>query len=310
MRFLITGASGFIGRHLALRLMQREDAVVVIPRHVDLRHTDETLRAFDAAPVDYILHLADKDGDAHWSGANAFDQFHDNMCIHTNVLSAWRLKQPSARFVGFGSAWAYPCDDLRLFSWDEADYWEGAMHPTVAHYGLTKKMLGMGIQAAWNQFGMYGTMLVLGNVYGPGDASSHVIPSLLRKMYEGGKRLEIHSSGEETRQFIYVDDQIESILTHMHVSEPLLNISSGIEVSLKEVIDLLVQITGYKGEVIYQGDSDGPMLRRDLSIDRATKISGWPKGHTFVSLEEGLRRTAIAYHSEWIKGLTKSKEAY
>jgi len=208
------------------------------------------------------------------------------MAIH--LLEAWRDLQPGARLIGFSSLWAYP---EKVVDAVEEAYWDGRMHPPTEHYGLGKKVLGVGIQAMRREHGLSGTMLALGNVYGPGDASTRVIPSLIRRMRAAPQRLEVWGDGTETRDFVYVDDQIEGILRHIDFDGDLLNVTTGVYVPIRDVVSTLSRVMGYRGEVVYRSDKGLGVARRRVSVSKAGSITGWPANYRLNTLEEGLRKT-------------------
>jgi GDP-L-fucose synthase len=289
-RFLVTGASGFLGRHLVrvLRGAGRGE-VVAPPRGVDLLDRDATRQAFSGTgKVDYVLHAADVGGDARWAADHAGTQMLSNSRMALNLLEAWRDLQPQARLVGFSSLWAYP---ERVVEAHEEAYWDGRMHVPTEHYGLGKKLLGVGIQAMRREHGLSGTMLVLGNVYGPGDTSTRVIPSLIRRMRSSPARLEVWGDGTETRDFVYVDDQVEGVLQHLDSDAELLNVTTGVYFAIRDVVSTLSRLMDYGGEVVYQAGKGAGVARRRVDVSKAGKLTGWPGNHQLHTLEEGLRKT-------------------
>ena len=291
-RFLITGGTGFIGAALARRLTSVHGApqVVAVGREFDLEQPAQAGRLFNGhGRFDYVVHLADVQGTAAWSAEHAAAQFMRNTAISWNVLRCWREFQPQARMVTTSSLWAYP-EAATVAS--EEHYWAGRMHRPTEHYGLGKKVMSTGIEAHKRQYGMKGTTLVLGSVYGPGDLSTHVIPSLIRRMRESPERLEIWSDGTERRQFIYIDDQIEGIVRHLDYDGELLNVVTDTEHSVADVVRLLADILEYKGSIVF-GTASGAGFRR-LDSRLARQVSGWPDNMSFVPLARGLQQTVAA----------------
>jgi nucleoside-diphosphate-sugar epimerase len=290
-RYLVTGAGGFIGRHLAAYLRANEPASEVIApgREHDLTDAAACGRLFaGAGAVDYVFHLADVSGNARWASENAATQFFANARMALNVLESVAAHQRGARLVGFSSLWAYPAS-IRLAR--ESDYWSGPLPEAIQHYGVGKKFLGSGLRACKQQLGLKGTMLVLGSVYGPGDRSDHVIPSLIQRMRANPARLEVWGSGAQMRDFIYVDDQVKAIHLHKDYDGDLLNISGGNPRSIREVVQTLVRLLPYTGEVVYRAADVAAEEDRRMDMGLAQKITGWPGNHRLRTLEEGLALT-------------------
>lgn len=284
---IVLGSGGFIGSALANSLRAMGWVLHCPGRDlVDLRNERDMWAALQVAPVDYIFHAADVGGDVAWSAANAGEQMLSNAQMAVNLLNGWKTLHSKARLVGFSSTWAYPNAFLTL---DEDEYWNGPMHPDVAHYGVVKKLLGQGIAALSRQYGMKGCMHVLGNVYGPGDKSTRIIPSLIRRIRSDPNELEIYGDGSETRTFIFIDDQIEGIIQHRD-HEGLINVAAGQPHSVRQAVEMLVELTGYKGRVVYNAEkARGSHLRR-LSTHKARSF-GWPRGFDLIPLREGLKLT-------------------
>jgi len=196
--------------------------------------------------------------------------------------------QPHARLVGFSSLWAYPAQVVLA---REQDYWNGPLHEQIQHYGLNKKFLGGGLQACKQQLRINGTMLVLGSVYGPGDHSDHVIPSLIQRMKDNPNALEVWGSGGQVRDFIYVEDQVNAIYLHRDFNGNLLNISGGLSYSIRDVVEALTKLLAYTGEITYISEEvTGEDVRR-MDMTLAEQETGWPDNYNLRSLEEGLLLT-------------------
>jgi GDP-L-fucose synthase len=182
----------------------------------------------------------------------------------------------------------------------EDDLWCGYPEETNAPYGLAKKMLL--VQAYRDQYGYNAIYLLPVNLYGPGDnfdpASSHVIPALIRKCVEaqetGAEEIVVWGDWEATRELLYVDDAAEGILLAAEKydePEPV-NIGAGFEISIRDLIQLIVRLTGYSGRVRFDATMPSGQPRRMLDTSRARERFGFVAG---TSLEQGLRKTIAFY---------------
>jgi GDP-L-fucose synthase len=297
-RFLITGGKGFVGQYLTKQLIRQYEAhnVVAVGREFDLVFQDQACALFSQfGSFDYIIHLADVQGDAAWSAQHAATQFMANTAIAWNILYAWHTFQPQAKLIGVSSLWAYPEASTIAI---ENEYWNGRMYPVTEHYGLGKKFLGVGIEAHKKQYGLKGTMLVLGSIYGPNDSSSHVIPSLIRRIIESPQVLEIWGDGTQTRDFIYIEDQVRGILQHLDFDGELLNIGSGTNTSLKQVVEILVEIMQYQGRIVFNYEKSLGVVSRSMDVSVARSMTGWPDNFRMYSLDEGLQKTVDSFLKE------------
>jgi GDP-L-fucose synthase len=285
-RVLITGGTGFLGRALAQRI---PEAVVVGRRAYDLTDWEDTRDLFCRLPLDYILHCADVHGNAQWSQQHQGEQYLQNTAITVNVLKAWHCCQPQARFVALGSAWAYPAVSHAV---REEEYWDGPLHPPVRAYGLGKRLQSLGLSTLKQQYGLKGTTLILGNVYGPGDRSARLIPSLIRQMQADVPEITLWSDGKERRPFIYVDDQITGILQHLDYDGEVLNVGPPTCPTVREVTECLARQLVYPYAHLSYGDQSAPGCVFDHT--RAQDATGWPDFHTFTTLAAGLRATVAA----------------
>jgi len=294
-RFLVTGGTGFIGKHLTRFLQQRfsESEVVSVGSKFDLTNPAQAKELFqNFGKFDYVIHLADVQGDAKWAAQNAATQFMANAKMSLNVLESRHLFQPQARLICLSSLWAYP---EKVIEAEEKDYWNGRMHQPTEHYGINKKILGVGMEAFKRQHRLRGTNLVLGSVYGPEDLTTHVIPSILKRMQENPNLLEIWGDGTQTRDFIYVDDQVQGIFQHLDYDGELLNISSGKTYSIREVVEILAKLMDYKGKIVFDASKGAGVVNRRINTNLARQTTGWPDNFKLHTLEEGLLKTVNAF---------------
>jgi GDP-L-fucose synthase len=217
---------------------------------------------------------------------------------------AW--KRGVEKFVAIGTICAYP--KFTPLPFREENLWDGYPEETNAPYGLAKKMLLVQAQAYREQYGFNAIYLLPVNLYGPGDnfnlETSHVIPALIRKCLEaqerGDQQVILWGDGTPTREFLYVEDATTGILLaaeRYDDSEPV-NLGSGMEISIRELAEIIARHTGFEGEFIWDTSKPNGQPRRALDVKRAEKLFGFRAQMTF---EEGLRRTIAWYRDNRLK---------
>jgi len=301
-KVIVTGGSGFLGSFVVEKLKQRNAADVFVPRssQYDLRQTDEITRMLQDFKADMIIHLAALAGGIGANSARPAEFFYNNLMMGVPLLhQAWQ--QNVEKFVAVGSICSYP--KFTPLPFKEENLWDGYPEETNAPYGLAKKMLLVQAQAYRQQYGYNTIYLMPVNLYGPRDnfnlETSHVIPALIRKAIEAGERgdkeLPVWGDGSPTREFLYVEDAADGIIAaaeNYNGSEPV-NIGSGQEISIKDLVEMVVRLTDFNGQLVWQTDKPNGQPRRGLDVSRAKEYFGWSAQ---VSFEEGMRRTI-----EWFK---------
>ena len=305
-RVIVTGGAGFLGRVVVRTLQARGAAEVFVPRKAeyDLREKEavlELLTDTQAAgkAVDTIIHLAAHVGGIGANREHPAEFFYDNLMMGVQLLhESWRAGVE--KFVAIGTVCAYP--KFAPIPFREEDLWMGYPEETNAPYGLAKKMLLVQSQSYREQYGYNSIFLLPVNLYGPEDnfdlQSSHVIPALIRKCVEakarGDKQVVVWGDGSPTREFLYVDDAAEGILLaaeRYNSSEPV-NLGSSTEISIKELATLIVKLTGYDGEIVWDTSKPNGQPRRKLDVQRAREAFGFSSKTSF---EDGLRQTIAWY---------------
>ena len=302
-RVLVTGGGGVLGRALLTALASRAPAKILAPRasELDLRERDAVRAYLAHEKPDLIVHLAAVVGGI---GAN---RKHPGLFFFENAIMGVQLIEEARRagigkFVCLGTICAYP--KFTPVPFREEDLWNGYPEETNAPYGLAKKMLLVQLQAYREEYGFLGIYLLPVNLYGPGDhfdlESSHVIPAMIRKFLEahesGAREVVLWGDGSPTREFLYVEDAAEGILSaaERYDGAAPVNLGSGEEISIKDLATLVARETGFGGGIRWDASQPNGQPRRKLDVTRAEKLFGW---HSRVSLTEGLRRTI-----DWYRG--------
>jgi GDP-L-fucose synthase len=297
---LVTGGTGFLGKNLIPILRTNNVDVIGTGRDYDLTNWDRAVELFTLKDYDLIIHAAAFQGAGDFTLRYPADQFFKNNLIHTNTLECWKRYQPSARLVGIGSTCSYP-GNLPVLS--EEDYFTGPLHPSVEIYGLTKCVMQQGIKAYKSQYGLSGTTVAFATLYGPHDefdiARSHVVSALVQKFCDaersGIPQVEVWGDGSQTRELIYIDDQIMGLLMAADFEGELLNIGSGVETSIKDLAEKIKILSSYPGEIYYNTDRFVGVKRKVLNITKARELIGWTRANRMHTLDEGLRKTIKWY---------------
>jgi len=299
VRVLVTGGAGFLGSFLVERLEGRGDEVVV-PRRADydLTRWDDAERLFASARPELVFHLAAEVGGIGANRANPGRYWFSNLMMGAHVLELSRLCGVS-KLVVAGTVCAYPKFTPTPFS--EDDLWNGYPEETNAPYGVAKKSILVGAQAYREQYGLNAIYLLPANLYGPRDnfdlESSHVVPALIRKFLAGGDRVVLWGDGSPTREFLYVEDAADALLlaASQYSGAGPLNIGTGTETGIGELAELVKELTGFAGEIVWDTTMPNGQPRRRLDTTRAAELLGWRAG---TSLREGLERTIAWYLAE------------
>ena len=296
-RVVVTGGAGFIGSHVVRNLVERrgvpaERILVPRSREYDLR-TMEACRTA-VAGQDVVIHLAAVVGGIGFNQAQPATLFYDNLMMSAQLLEAAR-QAGVQKVVSVGTACSYP--KVVPVPFDEADIWDGYPEETNAPYGLAKKMMLVQSAAYRQQYGMNAVVVIPFNAFGPGDnfdpRSSHVIPALIRKCFEEDT-LVVWGDGSPSRSFVYVEDVAEGIVLaaeRLNDSEPV-NIGTEEETTIRRVVELVVEYTGFRGQVVYDTSKPNGQPRRSAGIARARRLLGYEPRWSF---EEGLKRTVEWY---------------
>ena len=303
-RVAVTGGQGFLGSYVVERLKGRGTKEVSVPSHAqyDLRRLDAVERMYRDMRPDIVIHLAAVVGGIGANRERPGEFFYDNLMMGAQLMEVGRLKSIE-KFVAIGTVCAYP--KFTPVPFKEDDLWNGYPEETNAPYGLAKKMLLVQGQAYRQQYGFRSIYLLPVNLYGPGDnfdpKVSHVIPALVRKCVEardaGAREIVVWGDGTSTREFLYVDDAAEGIvLATEHYDKPdPVNLGSAFEISIRELVELIAEITGFRGAIRWDTTQPNGQPRRKLDTRRAEQEFGF---RSSVDFRDGLKRTIEWYEAQ------------
>ncbi len=296
MKTLVTGGSGFLGSHIVERL-QAAGHEVVVPRSLDYDLTREAdaARLFREAAPELVIHVAALAGGIGANRAAPARFWHANLLMGAHVLEQSRLVGVG-KLVLLGTICSYP--KFTPVPFREDDLWNGYPEETNAPYGIAKKAHLVGAQAYREQYGLNAIYLLPVNLYGPRDnfdlETGHVIPHLIRKMVESRDQVVLWGDGSPTREFLFVEDCAEGVVLAAEgyeAPEPV-NLGSGEEISIHDLAQLVAELTGFEGEIVWDRSKPNGQPRRRLDISRAEALFGF---RARTGLREGLKRTVAWY---------------
>lgn len=301
---VVTGGAGFLGSYVVEKLHERGARRIVVPRshQYDLRQLEAIRQLLVDAQPDVVIHMAARVGGIGANRDHPAEFFYDNLMMGVQLLhESWRFGVQ--KFVTIGTVCAYP--KYTPVPFKEDDLWNGYPEETNAPYGLAKKMLLVQGEAYRQQYGFNSIFLLPVNLYGPRDnfdlETSHVIPALIRKCIEATERgddeIVVWGDGSPTREFIYAADAAEGILlASERYNDPApVNIGSSYEISIRDLVTLIADLTGFRGRIVWDTTKPNGQPRRKLDVSRAWERFGFRAETTFA---DGLRATIAWYRSQ------------
>ncbi len=311
-RICVTGGAGFLGSFVVEQLRAGGATEIFVPRRrdYDLTQTAGIEKLFADARPEVFFHLAAVVGGIGANQKNPGLFFYENAIMGIQLIEACRIHKVEKTVV-VGTICSYP--KFAPVPFAEDALWDGYPEETNAPYGVAKKALLVQCQAYRQQYGMNAVFMMPVNLYGPRDnfdlESSHVIPALIRKCIEaresGAKEIVIWGDGTPTREFIYAADAAEGlILAAQHYDEDKpVNIGSGTEISIRNLVTLVAQETGYTGDLVWDSSRPNGQPRRQLDTTRAKAQFGF---EAKTALQDGIRQTVRWYEAQ--QGLAASAQ--
>ena len=306
---LVTGANGFLGKHLVNLLKKRNVKIIYTSSKLnDLRNLNDFEKIFKTKKPDIVFNLAAKVGGILDNKLSPADFFYDNMSIIINTFYLCK-KYKVKKVINVGAGCGYPLNIKEPL--EEKNMFNGLPQEESKAYSMSKKMMFIANEAYFKQYKMNSNSIIPSNIYGEFDnfnlEKSHVIPALVRKFYEAKlnnkKSVEIWGDWKAKRDFIHAEDVARSMiyLTENYNSIDPVNICSGKQNSIKNVVRYLKQISKYKGTIKWKTDMPVGQKSREFSTTQMKKVLG-KQTKNFKKLFEGLK---VTY--DWFEKNYKSK---
>ncbi len=302
-RIYLTGGTGFLGSAVQTELRSRGVTHIEAPSSadVDFRDPMATNEAIRAAAPDTVIHLAARVGGIGANMAAPAELYLENLLLGTNVIEACRHAGVDKTVV-VGTICSYPKHTPVPF--EETSLWSGYPEETNAPYGIAKLAHLVHLQANRAQYGQRGAYVMPTNLYGPGDKFhpdvSHVIPALIRKCViareTGAEEIEVWGTGGASREFLYVEDAARGIVAAAELydgPEPV-NLGSDAEILIKELVEIIAEVTGFEGRLVWDSTRPDGQPRRSVDASRAREYFGFEATTDF---RDGLRATVDWYET-------------
>ena len=304
-KFLLTGGAGFLGSFIVDKLIEKgvkkQDIRIPRSKNHDLRTWENCKEV--VKDIDIVIHLAARVGGIGFNMKYPANLFYDNAMMGIQLLEASRLAGVK-KFIGMGTVCSYP--KFTPVPFKEDDLWNGFPEETNSPYGIAKKILLVQQQAYRAQYGFDSIYLIPVNLYGPRDhfdpEDSHVIPALIFKFSEAKRNNEgkvtVWGTGRVSREFLYVEDAAQAILDateNYNKPEPI-NIGTSEEIMIKDLVDLIKDLVGYKGNIVWDSKKPDGQPKRKLDVSKAEQQFGFK---STINLEQGLQKTITWFNNNY-----------
>ena len=286
-KVLVTGGRGLVGSAFSNNFIK-------VGREFDLTSKEQTEELIRKTQPEYVIHTAGKVGGVGGNSTFQAEYFYDNLCINTNIIEACK-KYKVKRLIAFTSTCVFPESPTYPLTEDQIHL--GPPHNSNYGYAYAKRMTDVQIRAYNEQYNLNYFTVIPCNIYGPNDnfdiKNGHVIPSLIHKVYLANKNktnLEVWGSGTPLREFIYSKDVaaiVEKLLIEYNDTAPVI-VSSDSEISIKDLVDIIIKKMDFKGKVIYNKDQPDGQYKKPSDNSKLKECIG---NFKFTSIEDGLNET-------------------
>lgn len=295
-KIYVAGHRGMVGSAIVRRLEAAGYANVLTRSHaeLDLTHQTSVEQFFQQEKPDYVFLAAAKVGGIHANNSYRAEFIYQNLMMEANIVhAAWQAGVQRLLFLG--SSCIYPRDCPQPIK--EEYLLTGPLEPTNEPYAIAK-IAGIKLCESYNrQYGTQYVSVMPTNLYGPNDNydlnNSHVLPALIRKAHEaklrGDTRYEVWGSGKPMREFLYVDDMANACVFLMErgdVCDGLFNVGTGQDVTIRELAETVMDVVGFKGDIVFDASKPDGTPRKLLNVDRMRAL-GW---QATTALRDGIAK--------------------
>jgi len=307
MRILVAGSSGLVGSAVVRALSKTSHQVVAVnSKVVDLTDRAATFEYLAESKPDAVIDAAAMVGGIGANNAKPVEFLSRNVQIQTNLMDAAH-KAEVDRFVFLGSSCIYPREAPQPIV--EESLLTGPLESTNSAYAIAKIAGIELIRSYRREYKHRWISLMPTNLYGAGDnfdlASSHVLPALVRKFHEatanGSSEVVIWGTGSPRREFLHVDDLAQAVLISLerYDDDRILNVGTGVDVTIKELAAIIGSVTGFQGEIVWDSSKPDGTPRKVLDVSRILKLGWSPK----ISLRDGIISTLTWYQENHARGI-------
>lgn len=297
---LVTGGEGFLGRAIVNNLIEKE-AKPIILRHGDVNLNDlqTVIHYLNSVKPDYCIHAAGYNGGIEFNRMYPADILFSNTVMGLNLHHACEWAGVK-KLISIMTSCAYPDTGMEVL--EEGEFWNGLPNETIRAHGIAKRVLQAASEAYSKQYEFNSVSVCVTNLYGPNDTfnlvRTKVVGALIRKFVEAKQKeeeqVECWGTGSPMREFMFVDDAAEAIVQALQKYEDNtapLNIGTGSDISIKQLVDYINEAVGYEGEIFWNTEKPDGQMKKLLSVEKMKEYINIEP----TNVKEGIAKTVKWY---------------